>query len=272
MGLSYATAEGELSKESDGRRKSMVFSERKNNIKISLRKGLSKQRTSSTPNLRGILKSAHYIKSFQLTTDSDSQTSCFDSAPNEPTGGIPSIKATLLSDAKSDPDSISDFAKSLASTLDSQMNHFKSSQTQTPVGNMENENLKVDNDSASPPSAARQSVTAPATPTGRMTPKRGIQFSPRLEVRETWHSAEYDRRGESATCNRLTPQLAQMIKEELNAYKMEEMAVHVVGFLVLCRWLMSVGKSIFYALLLISFVGYRVLRNIHGQSIGSCYW
>jgi hypothetical protein len=72
-------------------------------------------------------------------------------------------------------------------------------------------------------------VTAPATPTGRGTPRRGIQFSPKLEVHETWHSAEYDRRGEPATCNRLTAQLAQMIKEELNAFKKEEMVVHEVN-------------------------------------------
>jgi hypothetical protein len=75
-------------------------------------------------------------------------------------------------------------------------------------------------------SPARKAVTAPATPTGR--PRRGISFDSRLEVHETWHSAEYDRRGEPATCNRLTAQLAQMIKEELNAFKMQEMVVHEV--------------------------------------------
>jgi hypothetical protein len=37
---------------------------------------------------------------------------------------------------------------------------------------------------------------------------------------ETWPSQEYDRRGEVATCNRLTPMLAQQIKEELNSFKM----------------------------------------------------
>lgn len=80
------------------------------------------------------------------------------------------------------------------------------------------------------PTVPRHALTAPATPTGQSTPRRGIQFSPRLEVHETWHSAEYDRRGEPATCNRLTAQLAQMIKEELNAFKMEEMVVHEVPF------------------------------------------
>jgi len=54
---------------------------------------------------------------------------------------------------------------------------------------------------------------------------RNISFSPRLQFHDTWPSAEYDRRGEIATCNRLTPMLAQQIKEELNTFKME-MEVH----------------------------------------------
>lgn len=49
---------------------------------------------------------------------------------------------------------------------------------------------------------------------------RNISFSPRLQFYDTWPSAEYDRRGEIATCNRLTPMLAQQIKEELNTFKM----------------------------------------------------
>ncbi|KAL1985816.1 hypothetical protein VTN96DRAFT_7308 [Rasamsonia emersonii] len=52
-----------------------------------------------------------------------------------------------------------------------------------------------------------------------------IVFSPRIQFHETWPSGEYDRRGEAATCNRLTPLLAQQIKEELNTFKME-MEVH----------------------------------------------
>ncbi|KAI1609384.1 hypothetical protein EDD36DRAFT_387538 [Exophiala viscosa] len=61
-----------------------------------------------------------------------------------------------------------------------------------------------------------------------MTPQvlmRNISFSPRLQFHDTWPSGEYDRRGEIATCNRLTPMLAQQIKEELNTFKME-MEVH----------------------------------------------
>lgn len=57
-----------------------------------------------------------------------------------------------------------------------------------------------------------QSGTPPA--------KRNATFSPRIIFYDTWPSQEYDRRGEIATCNRLTPLLAQQIKEELNSFKM----------------------------------------------------
>lgn len=53
-----------------------------------------------------------------------------------------------------------------------------------------------------------------------LTPSRNISFSPRIQFHDTWPSGEYDRRGEIATCNRLTPMLAQQIKEELNTFKM----------------------------------------------------
>lgn len=59
--------------------------------------------------------------------------------------------------------------------------------------------------------------SAPTTPQGT---KRNATFSPRIVFFETWPSQEYDRRGEIATCNRLTPMLAQQIKEELNTFKM----------------------------------------------------
>lgn len=60
---------------------------------------------------------------------------------------------------------------------------------------------------------------------GTPSAKRNATFSPRLIFYDTWPSQEYDRRGEIATCNRLTPLLAQQIKEELNSFKME-MEVH----------------------------------------------
>ncbi|KAF4984464.1 hypothetical protein FZEAL_365 [Fusarium zealandicum] len=65
--------------------------------------------------------------------------------------------------------------------------------------------------------------SAPGTPHG--SAKRNATFSPRLVFHDTWPSQEYDRRGEISTCNRLTPMLAQQIKEELNTFKME-MEVH----------------------------------------------
>ncbi|KXL45462.1 MAG: hypothetical protein FE78DRAFT_148151 [Acidomyces sp. 'richmondensis'] len=62
----------------------------------------------------------------------------------------------------------------------------------------------------------------PNTPNGSV---RSISFSPRIQFHDVWSSSEYDRRGDIATCNRLTPMLAQQIKEELNTFKME-MEVH----------------------------------------------
>lgn len=60
--------------------------------------------------------------------------------------------------------------------------------------------------------------SAPGTPSGQS--KRNATFSPRIVFYDTWPSQEYDRRSELATCNRLTPMLAQQIKEELNNFKM----------------------------------------------------
>ncbi|KAK2853281.1 hypothetical protein FQN49_005227 [Arthroderma sp. PD_2] len=65
--------------------------------------------------------------------------------------------------------------------------------------------------------------SAPGTP--QSVSGRNISFSPRIQFHDTWPSGEYDRRGDVATCNRLTPLLAQQIKEELNTFKME-MEVH----------------------------------------------
>ena len=66
--------------------------------------------------------------------------------------------------------------------------------------------------------AGGDSRSMPGTP--RSNPSRNISFSPRIQFHDTWTSGEYDRRGEIATCNRLTPMLAQQIKEELNTFKM----------------------------------------------------
>ena len=57
----------------------------------------------------------------------------------------------------------------------------------------------------------------PTTPNGSY---RSISFSPRIQFHDAHSATDYDRRGEIATCNRLTPLLAQQIKEELNTFKM----------------------------------------------------
>ena len=57
----------------------------------------------------------------------------------------------------------------------------------------------------------------PNTPQGVV---KNITFSPRIQCHEAHSASDYDRRGEIATCNRLTPMLAQQIKEELNTFKM----------------------------------------------------
>ncbi|EAW07181.1 uncharacterized protein ACLA_018850 [Aspergillus clavatus NRRL 1] len=68
-----------------------------------------------------------------------------------------------------------------------------------------------------------ESTSTPVTP--QPVGAKSLVFSPRIQFHETWPSGEYDRRGDIATCNRLTPLLAQQIKEELNNFKME-MEVH----------------------------------------------
>ncbi|GES75495.1 dihydroflavonal-4-reductase protein [Rhizophagus clarus] len=63
---------------------------------------------------------------------------------------------------------------------------------------------------------------APSTPSSI----KKLQFSSKLLIHETWTREDYDRRGDQSTCNKLTPLLAQKIKEELNEYKTSEMQVH----------------------------------------------
>ncbi|CCH61966.1 hypothetical protein TBLA_0G00150 [Henningerozyma blattae CBS 6284] len=53
-----------------------------------------------------------------------------------------------------------------------------------------------------------------------------VDFSQNVILFETYSQFEYDRKPEVATCNLLTPQLAQLIKSELNELK-SEMEVHI---------------------------------------------
>jgi hypothetical protein len=73
---------------------------------------------------------------------------------------------------------------------------------------------------SSPPTLAHRSAT---------TPVKRLTFANNLSVYDTFPSSVYDRRSEPATWSRLTPALAQRIKEELNSFKMEEMEVHAAS-------------------------------------------
>lgn len=73
---------------------------------------------------------------------------------------------------------------------------------------------------SSPPTLAHRSATSPA---------KRLAFANNLSVYDTFPSSVYDRRSEPATWSRLTPALAQRIKEELNSFKMEEMEVHAAS-------------------------------------------
>lgn len=55
--------------------------------------------------------------------------------------------------------------------------------------------------------------------------KRSVRFSSRIILYDTYHPEEYDRHPDVATCNQLTPLLAQQIKDELNEFK-AAMIVH----------------------------------------------
>ncbi|GAV55351.1 hypothetical protein ZYGR_0AS06750 [Zygosaccharomyces rouxii] len=58
-----------------------------------------------------------------------------------------------------------------------------------------------------------------------MQPNARVNFSSKIVLYDTYNLEQYDRRPELATCNMLTPQLAQMIKAELNELK-SEMEIH----------------------------------------------
>ncbi len=55
--------------------------------------------------------------------------------------------------------------------------------------------------------------------------RRRIIWAPECAVYSTYDAGTYDRKSEPATCNRLTPDMAMAIKQELNAFKLE-MPVH----------------------------------------------
>ncbi|KAI9470896.1 MAG: hypothetical protein EXX96DRAFT_586132 [Benjaminiella poitrasii] len=58
--------------------------------------------------------------------------------------------------------------------------------------------------------------------------KKSLSFNPVVKLHETFSASEYDRRCDTnATCQKLTPDLALKIKEELNEFKLNDMSVHI---------------------------------------------
>lgn len=88
--------------------------------------------------------------------------------------------------------------------------------TQAPLGHHANSSM--------PTLSLMTNPTTGTVPRPSLQRKR-IVFTEEHIYHSTWPAHVYDRRGELATCNRLTAELAQQIKEELNSYKMEEMVV-----------------------------------------------
>ncbi|EEY22770.1 conserved hypothetical protein [Verticillium alfalfae VaMs.102] len=91
--------------------------------------------------------------------------------------------------------------------------------------------LKHNAGAASPAREKGAPFELPAIPTVSDSPYRAPPARPMMNAghkrtglifHDTWPSGEYDRRGDIATCNRLTPMLAQQIKEELNSFKMHD--------------------------------------------------
>lgn len=74
-------------------------------------------------------------------------------------------------------------------------------------------------------STTNNSQSSLRQPTASFYKPHNVSFSSRIIIYDTYNCFDYDRRAEPSTCNRLTPLLAQQIKEELNHFKME-MDVH----------------------------------------------
>ena len=93
---------------------------------------------------------------------------------------------------------------------------------------------------SNPPTLSHRSATAPS---------KRLAFAANLSVYDTFPATVYDRRSEPATWSRLTPALAQRIKEELNSYKMEEMEVHAASRVqyVVHLSLFRSGRSLMHA-------------------------
>jgi hypothetical protein len=80
------------------------------------------------------------------------------------------------------------------------------------------------------PSPALSTVSTTSTQSTNISTasKKFLTFNPVIKLHETFSAHEYDRRCDtSTTCQKLTPELALKIKEELNNFKLKDMFVHV---------------------------------------------
>ncbi|PYH90023.1 hypothetical protein BO71DRAFT_93256 [Aspergillus ellipticus CBS 707.79] len=142
---------------------------------------------------------------------------------------LAAVRKGILKKTYSDPSNPTSLAKSSDNSNGNDSPHSSVPSTpedQTRAGNRRSDGVKIageDDYLSEGRFLTGESKSAPITPQA-VLPKSLI-FSPRIQFHETWPSGEYDRRGDIATCNRLTPLLAQQIKEELNNFKME-MEVH----------------------------------------------
>lgn len=75
-----------------------------------------------------------------------------------------------------------------------------------------------------PPRSSTDGEESLKTPVSQ-SKNSSVSFSSRIVIYDTYGRGDYDRRPDLATCNRITPILAQQIKDELNTFKME-MDIH----------------------------------------------
>ncbi|KIK66047.1 hypothetical protein GYMLUDRAFT_239698 [Collybiopsis luxurians FD-317 M1] len=119
-----------------------------------------------------------------------------------------------------------------ANSIDSPRESFESTSSVSHAPHLpeKSTSLMFSHSNSSAPALSTMSSTAPTlTHRSATTPSKRLAFANNLSVYDTFSSTVYDRRSEPATWSRLTPALAQRIKEELNSYKMEEMEVHAAS-------------------------------------------
>lgn len=124
--------------------------------------------------------------------------------------GSPSVRTT---EGSASPDLV---LPNIPAIADSPMSSAPSTPNDETHGHKRTDSIAIGSEDYFMSALRLRQDSQPGTPTS----KRNATFSPRLIFYDTWPSQEYDRRGEIATCNRLTPLLAQQIKEELNSFKM----------------------------------------------------